>query len=48
MQEESDAVKGSQIIKEYSKRGRTREQYRALIELESLNSFDVRMAVKHL
>jgi len=44
MQEVLAAVKRSQIIEEeYSKRGRTREQYRALRELDSLNSFDVRM-----
>jgi hypothetical protein len=36
MQEESAAVKGSQKKEEYSKRGRTREQYIALRELDSL------------
>jgi len=40
MQEESAAVKGSQRMEEYSKRGLTRQQYRDLRELESLNSFD--------
>jgi hypothetical protein len=43
MPEESAAVKGSQITEEYSKRGRTKEQYKALRELDILNSFEVRM-----
>jgi hypothetical protein len=34
MQEESAAVKGSHRMEEYSKRGRTKEQYKALRKLK--------------
>jgi len=40
MQKESAAIKGSHKMEEYSKRGHTREQYKALRELESLNSLE--------
>jgi len=43
MSEDSAAVKGPRRIEEYSKSGSTREQYKALRELEMLNSVDVRM-----